>query len=146
MKRKIICFCMAALLLAGCSTPAEPSSKAGESSSSQASSQAAGSQGGEEADPWAEAAADPWAAYPELVVYTVGKQAPDASYSVLDGTEYEGDDEANNIRTRFYEKHLNAKMEVAFSAAAGEAYDQQVSMAIVSGEIPDIMMGLTPTP
>ena len=26
MKRKIICFCMAALLLAGCSTPAEPSS------------------------------------------------------------------------------------------------------------------------
>lgn len=142
MKRtkKILCMCMAALLLAGCSAPAETSSKADGSSSSQASSQAVSSQAGEEPDPWAEAAADPWAAYPEQVVYTVGKQAPDASYSVLDGTEYEGDDEANNIRTRFYEKHLNAKMEVAFSAAAGEAYDQQVSMAIVSGEIPDIMM------
>lgn len=137
--KKILCVCLSALLLAGCSSQPAPETGSDTSASSQTSPSAVSSQA-ETEDPWETAANDPWAPYPELITYTVGKQAPDASYSVLDGTEYEGDDEANNIRTRFYEKHLNAKMEVAFSAAAGEAYEQQISMAIVTGEIPDIMM------
>lgn len=133
--KKVLSACLAVLMLTGCS--AAPGSSA--SDTGKENSSASGTESSAADDGWTLAATDPWAAYPETITYTVGKTAPDAGYSGLDGTEYEGDNEENNIRTRFYEKHLNAKMKVAFSAASGEAYDQQVSMALVSGEIPDIM-------
>ena len=133
--KKVLSACLAVLMLTGCS--AAPGSSA--SDTGKENSSASGTESSAADDGWTLAATDPWAAYPETITYTVGKTAPDAGYSGLDGTEYEGDNEENNIRTRFYEKHLNAKMKLAFSAASGEAYDQQVSMALVSGEIPDIM-------
>lgn len=138
--KRTLCLCLTLMLLAGCGSQSASKVSSDESTVSVQNSSLVSDGVVDETDPWEVAANDPWAAYPETITYTVGKIAPDVSYSVLDGTEYEGDDETNNIRTRFYEKYLNAKMELAFSAAGGEAYEQQVSMAIVSGDIPDIMM------
>lgn len=86
---------------------------------------------------WKEAMTTPFGAYPETVVYTLGKTAQ--NYEPLKGTEYEKDDDTNNAWTRFVKKKINAQNENMFEANSGEDYAQKVSMAIVSGELPDIM-------
>ena len=58
---------------------------------------------------------------------------------MLDGTEYEGDDDVNNAWTRYLKEKLNIQNTNLFEANDGDDYEQKVSMAIVSGEIPDIM-------
>ena len=98
--KKVLSACLAVLMLTGCS--AAPGSSA--SDTGKENSSASGTESSAADDGWTLAATDPWAAYPETITYTVGKTAPDAGYSGLDGTEYEGDNEENNIRTRFYEK------------------------------------------
>lgn len=59
---------------------------------------------------------------------------------MLDGTEYEGDDDVNNAWTRYLKEKLNIQNTNLFEANDGDDYEQKVSMAIVSGEIPDIMV------
>ena len=87
---------------------------------------------------WQEAMTTPYGKYPETVVYTLGKTA--TNFDVLDGTEYEGDDDVNNAWTRYLKEKLNIQNENLFEANDGDDYEQKVSMAIVSGEIPDIMV------
>ncbi len=86
---------------------------------------------------WKEAMTTPYGAYPETLIYTVGKSAQ--NYDKLKGTEYEGDNDSNNAWTRYVTKKINAQPENLFEANDGDDYAQKVSMAIVSGEIPDIM-------
>lgn len=86
---------------------------------------------------WKEASTTPFGKYPETVTYTLGKTA--GSYTVLDGTDYEGDNDTNNAWTRFFKEKLNVQNENLFEANDGDDYNQKVSMAIVNGEIPDIM-------
>ena len=86
---------------------------------------------------WQEAMTTPYGKYPETVVYTLGKTA--TNFDVLDGTEYEGDDDVNNAWTRYLKEKLNIQNTNLFEANDGDDYEQKVSMAIVSGEIPDIM-------
>lgn len=87
---------------------------------------------------WQEAKTTPYGKYPETVVYTLGKTA--TNFDVLDGTEYEGDDDVNNAWTRYLREKLNIQNTNLFEANDGDDYEQKVSMAIVSGEIPDIMV------
>jgi putative aldouronate transport system substrate-binding protein len=87
---------------------------------------------------WQEAMTTPYGKYPETVVYTLGKTA--TNFDVLDGTEYEGDDDVNNAWTRYLKEKLNIQNTNLFEANDGDDYEQKVSMAIVSGEIPDIMV------
>lgn len=87
---------------------------------------------------WQEAKTTPYGKYPETVVYTLGKTA--TNFDVLDGTEYEGDDDVNNAWTRYLKEKLNIQNTNLFEANDGDDYEQKVSMAIVSGEIPDIMV------
>lgn len=87
---------------------------------------------------WQEAMTTPYGKYPETVVYTLGKTA--TNFDVLDGTEYEGDDDVNNTWTRYLKEKLNIQNTNLFEANDGDDYEQKVSMAIVSGEIPDIMV------
>ena len=61
------------------------------------------------------------------------------NFDVLDGTKYEGDDDENNAWTRYLKEKLNVQNTNLFEANDGDDYEQKVSMAIVSGEIPDIM-------
>ena len=75
--------------------------------------------------------------YPETVNYTLGKTV--TNFDVLDGTKYEGDDDENNAWTRYLKEKLNVQNTNLFEANDGDDYEQKVSMAIVSGEIPDIM-------
>lgn len=86
---------------------------------------------------WKEAMTTPYGAYPETVIYTLGRTAH--NYDALKGTPYEGDNDTNNAWTRYINKKINAQNENIFEANTGEDYDQKVSMAIVSNEIPDIM-------
>ncbi|WP_106769020.1 extracellular solute-binding protein [Paenibacillus faecalis] len=87
---------------------------------------------------WKEAKTTPFAPYPETVTYTVGQTA--GNYSALDGTPYEDDNATNNVWTRYLKDKLNVQNEIAFEANDGTDYEQKVSMAIVSGELPDIMV------
>ncbi|OPJ60025.1 extracellular solute-binding protein [Clostridium oryzae] len=79
----------------------------------------------------------PYGKYPQTVKYTVGITA--ANYGALKGTPYKGDNDSNNAWTRYAKKKLNVKSENTFVANNGDDYNQKVSMAIVSGKIPDIM-------
>lgn len=87
---------------------------------------------------WQEAMTTPYGKYPETVIYTLGKTA--TNFDVLNGTEYEGDDDVNNAWTRYLKEKLNIQNTNLFEANDGDDYEQKVSMAIVSGEIPDIMV------
>ena len=51
----------------------------------------------------------------------------------------EGDTYEDNAYTRLCESELNIDIVDAFEAEAGDDYDRQVSLALSSGEIPDIM-------
>lgn len=72
--------------------------------------------------------------YKELVTYTLGKNTP-TSPRMPEGDNYE-----NNAFTRYLKEKFNIQNKNAFEAPNGDAYNQQISMAIVSGEIPDIMV------
>lgn len=87
---------------------------------------------------WKEAVTTPYGKYPETVNYTLGKEA--TNYDSLKGTEYEGDNDTDNAWTRYLKEKLNIQNTNLFEANDGEDYEQKVSMAIVSGEIPDIMV------
>lgn len=79
----------------------------------------------------------PYEKYPTLVTYTLGKTS--GNYNQLKGTPYENDTDENNAWTRYALKKLNIQNENIFEANSGDDYEQKVSMAIVSGNIPDIM-------
>lgn len=72
--------------------------------------------------------------YSELITYTLGKNTPTAP-RLPEGDTYE-----NNAYTRYLREKFNIQNENAFEAPNGDAYNQQISMAIVSGDIPDIMV------
>lgn len=87
----------------------------------------------ENSQEWEKAASDPFAPYPELVTYTLGKDTQ-ASPNFPQGDNYE-----NNGYTRYLKEKLNVQNENLFEAQSGDDYDRKVSLAITSGELPDIM-------
>ena len=88
---------------------------------------------GENSEAWEKAATDPFAPYPELVTYTLGKDTQ-ASPNFPEGDSYE-----NNGYTRYLKNKLNVQNKNEFEAQGGDDYDRKVSLAITSGELPDIM-------
>ncbi|WP_010239836.1 extracellular solute-binding protein [Clostridium arbusti] len=79
------------------------------------------------------AATTPYGKYDQEVVYSIGKSTP-GSPRLPKGDTYE-----NNAYTRYLKKVLNVQNKDAFEAENGDSYKQKVSMAIASGDIPDIM-------
>lgn len=75
---------------------------------------------------------DPYGAYAEPISYSVARYVQ-TNTKLPNGDTYE-----DNAYTRYVEKKLNAKLVTAFEAT-GEEYDRQISLAIVSGDLPDIM-------
>lgn len=80
-----------------------------------------------------EAVTTPYGKYDELVTYTIGKNTP-GSPRLPEGDTYE-----NNAYTRYLKDVLNVQNKDEFEAANGDPYDQKVSMAVATGDIPDIM-------
>lgn len=80
-----------------------------------------------------EAATTPYGKYDKLITYTIGKNTP-GSPRIPEGDDYE-----NNAYTRYLKDVLNIQNENEFEAANGDPYDQKVSMAVATGDIPDIM-------
>ena len=93
----------------------------------------------EEKAAWETAMNDPYGKYPELVTYTTGYNLTNQGSDVLAGTPYENDTPENNAYTRYLKEVLNVQNENAFEAISGPDYNQKVSTAIASGNIPDIM-------
>lgn len=71
-------------------------------------------------------------AYEENIVCTVGRS------TIANPKFPEGDTYENNAYTRYIKECLNVEVKDEFEAN-GEDYDRQVSLAIASGELPDIM-------
>lgn len=74
----------------------------------------------------------PFSAYPEEITYTLGRQ------TIQNAKLPEGDTYEDNAYTRFVKERLNAVAVDAFEAN-GEDYDRQVSLAIASEDLPDMM-------
>lgn len=86
-------------------------------------------------DPMEKARTTPEEPYPELVTYTLGLEVrPTAAYP-----EGSTDTAENSAYTRLFKAKLNIQNDNLFEAVDGDDYKQKVSMAITSGEIPDIM-------
>lgn len=75
---------------------------------------------------------DPFGAYESTVKVTLGRTTTQNS-KMPSGDTYE-----DNAYTRYIEKKLNVDLTNAFEAN-GEDYERQVSLAIASGDLPDIM-------
>ena len=93
----------------------------------------------EEKAAWEAAASDPYGKYPETVTYTTGYNLTNQGADTLAGTPYENDTPSNNAYTRYLKEVLNVQNENEFEAITGADYDQKVSLAIASQDIPDIM-------
>lgn len=88
-----------------------------------------------DADAWAVASTTTYEPYPETVTYTIGVTArPDVAYP-----EGSTDTVEDSAYTRFLKSKLNIQNKDLFEAADGDDYRTKVSMAITSGELPDIM-------
>lgn len=126
MKRKslslLLAAAMAATMLAGCGSK-DPMANMSD----------------EEKAAWEAAANDPYGKYPETVVYTTGYNLTNQGADTLAGTPYENDTPSDNAYTRYLKEVLNVQNENEFEAITGPDYDQKVSMAIASQDIPDIM-------
>jgi len=75
----------------------------------------------------------PFGKYKETVNYTVGKSTPGIA-KLPPGQTYE-----DNAYTKYLKETLNIQSKNKFEAQDGDAYKQKVSMAVASGDIPDIM-------
>lgn len=127
MKRKCLSFLLAAAmtaaLAAGCGSSDDPTKNMSE----------------DEKAAWEAAANDPYGKYPKLVTYTSGYNLTNQGGDTLAGTPYENDTPSDNAYTRYVKEVLNVQNENMFEASTGPDYDQKVSMAIASQDIPDIM-------
>ncbi len=77
---------------------------------------------------------DPLGAYEQTVTCTLGRSTVQ-NPKLPDGASYE-----DNAYMSWAKDRLNVQLTNAFEAMGGEDYDRQVSLAIASGDLPDIMI------
>ncbi|RKL68120.1 ABC transporter substrate-binding protein [Salipaludibacillus neizhouensis] len=78
--------------------------------------------------------ADPFGAYEEAITISIGQEVDPTDTSLTDG-----DTPLDNKYTRHVKEMLNIDVEHAFTASPSN-YDQKVSLAIASNDIPDAMV------
>ena len=144
MKMKQIMATMLTILtvitsLCGCGTTEDTASTAvEEKKTAQIAEETEGSEtvGVDTADSWVAAATDTYTPYPETVNYTVGITVdPSRTYP----EDWENGSPEHSAYTEFYKAKLNVQNMDYFEAADGDDYRTKVSMAISSGDLPDIM-------
>lgn len=78
---------------------------------------------------------DPYAAMPEQVTITIGKEA------AVDPKLPSGSTVEDNELTRYFSEKLNIKYVNAWQATgSGDAYKQKVSLTLSGGDLPDVMV------
>jgi len=80
------------------------------------------------------ASTTPYGKYPELITYTLGKMTGVNNSNMPEGDTYE-----NNAYTRYLREKLNIQNEDVFEVEENGNYNETVSMAISSDNMPDIM-------
>lgn len=83
---------------------------------------------------WEEAKTTPYRKYPELVTYTLGKMTGTNNSNMPEGDTYE-----DNVYTRYLMDLLNIQNTDAFEATDAQ-YSTNVTMAMASGKLPDVMV------
>lgn len=78
--------------------------------------------------------ADPFGAYDETITIAIGQEVDPSDTSLQDG-----DTPLDNQYTRHVKENLNIEVEHAFTASPSN-YDQKVSLAIASNDLPDAMV------
>ncbi len=107
----------------------------GSSDSTQTNGMDTDKAGSESKDALEKARTTPYEPYPELVTYTLGMQVA----TTITYPEGSGDTSENNAYTRLFKEKLNIQNDNVFEAISTDDYNQKVTMAITSGDIPDIM-------
>ncbi|SER67713.1 putative aldouronate transport system substrate-binding protein [Gracilibacillus ureilyticus] len=88
----------------------------------------------EENPPTASEPADPFGKYDETITIAIGQEVDPSDTSLQDG-----DTPLDNQYTRHVKENLNIEVEHAFTASPSN-YDQKVSLAIASNDLPDAMV------
>lgn len=122
MVRKILLFLLFVMLLGACSN--DPTSETKENNDSDKNNTS---------DSTSEPA-DPFAPYEETVTIAVAQEVDPNGQSFP-----EGDTLTDNMFTRHIKENLNIEVEHAFTASPSN-YDQKVSLAIASNDLPDAMV------
>ena len=128
MKKRLVWMLMLLSILSGCGSQQSEETMSGENTEMQEEMSE------ETLAAWKEAAETPYAKYPELVTYTLGKLDGANNSNMPAGDTYE-----NNVYTRALRATLNIQNEDVFEEN-GEQYVTSVEMAIASEELPDIMI------
>jgi len=81
------------------------------------------------------ASSTPFGKYSELVTYTLGNMTGANNSNMPEGDTYE-----DNAYTRYLRSVLNVQNEDTFEVSDDEDYDNVISMAITTNNIPDIMV------
>ena len=84
---------------------------------------------------WEEAISTPFGKYPELITYTLGKITADNNSNMPEGDTYE-----DNNYTRYIKELLNVQNENIMEAPDRGQYESMEMMAVLEGDIPDIMV------
>ncbi|MCM8901805.1 extracellular solute-binding protein [Caldicoprobacter algeriensis] len=127
----VVLVCMLALVSVACSSGSKtPSSDANENTSSNNESESTPSENGSSEG---ESSGDPaFMKFPKPVDVHIGM-----SVSPVDKTLPPGDSAQDNQYTRYLRENFNINVIVDWTAAEGENYNQKVSLAIASGDLPD---------
>lgn len=141
MKKRILAALLAAAMavsMAACGSGGESSSsQSSESSKSESSAAESGSEssGSDESSTASNGAVwDPYTPYEETVTFTKCRVKPSYDQGLMNGDTID-----NNPYTRYTKDQINVESKLAWEADQS-AYDQKVSLAIASGDIPDTMI------
>jgi len=133
MKRSIFTFLavmLVAVSLAACSGNANTNNKNGSAGASPTSTAAPGNNGGAQE----EEIVDPFAKFEQTTEVSIGR-AIDPNYK-FDGSDTPED----NVYTRWLKDNYNIVVKHAWEAAQGPDYQQKVSLAISSNDLPDALV------
>lgn len=123
MLRKLLLFLLFLLIFAACSNDDSASDASTDSDADNEENTSVSSE-----------PADPFGAYDETITIAIGQEVDPSDTSLQDG-----DTPLDNQYTRHVKENLNIEVEHAFTASPSN-YDQKVSLAIASNDLPDAMV------
>ena len=88
----------------------------------------------EDTEAWQKAEESPYAAYPELVTYTLGQMSGVNNSNLPDGDTYE-----DNVYTRYLRKMLNIQNDNAYMERE-DRYDEFINILVKDQTLPDVLV------
>lgn len=88
----------------------------------------------EDTEAWQKAEESPYAAYPELVTYTLGQMSGVNNSNLPDGNTYE-----DNVYTRYLRKMLNIQNDNVYMERE-DRYDEFINILVKDQTLPDVLV------